>query len=278
VRSSDSLPATKRETGVLPDHHTQLLRTFADQAVIAIENARLFNETREALERQTATSDVLKIISRSSVELEMVLDTLVQTVARLCRADQVYMFHLRHDLWHLIADYGLSAEARAFFENARLFNDTREALEQQTATADVLKVISRSAFDLQTVLDTLTEAATQLANADMGSIARKDDRGYYHATNYKFAVDWVKAVDPYRLHAGRDSLVGRALLAKKAVQIPDVLADAEYKYSDMQKAAGYRTLLGIPVLRSPGANREAGLAWPAHRWDCARDQEPAQFG
>ena len=73
-------------------------------------------ETKEALERQTATAEVLNVISRSAVDLETVLDTLVQTVARLCRADQVYMFHLRHDLWHLIADCGLSAEASEFFE------------------------------------------------------------------------------------------------------------------------------------------------------------------
>ena len=84
--------------------------------MIAIENVRLFNETKEALEQQTATAEVLKVISRSSVDLETVLDTLVQTVARLCRADQVYMFHLRHDLWHLIADCGLSAETSEFFE------------------------------------------------------------------------------------------------------------------------------------------------------------------
>jgi len=93
-----------------------LAQNFAAQAVIAIENVRLINETREALERQTATADVLKVISRSSIDLATVLDTLLQTVARLCRADQVYMFHLRDDLWHLIADCGLSVEAREFFQ------------------------------------------------------------------------------------------------------------------------------------------------------------------
>jgi GAF domain-containing protein len=141
-------------------------------------------------------------------------------------------------------------------ENARLFNevqaktaDLQESLQQQTATADVLKVISRSAFDLQAVLGTLTESATELCNADMGSIARKDERGYYHATAYRFAVDWVRVTDPLRLQPGRDSVVGRVLLEKKAVQIADVLVDAEYNYPDMQKAAGYRALLGVPLMR-----------------------------
>jgi PAS domain S-box-containing protein len=113
---------------------------------------------------------VLKVISRSSVDLETVLDTLVQTVARLCRADQVYMFHLRHDLWHLIADCGLSAEASEFFET-------------------------------------------------------------------------------HPFTPGRGSTSGRAALERRAVLIPDVLQDPEYALSEGQEIAGYRTTLGIPLLR-----------------------------
>ncbi|MGA7113345.1 MAG: PAS-domain containing protein [Pseudolabrys sp.] len=127
-------------------------------------------ERDEALEQQTATAEVLKIISRSLVDPETVLDTLVETVARLCRADQVYMFHLRHDLWHLVAAWGLSAEAREFF---------------------------------------LTHPFTP----------------------------------------GRGSTSGRAALERRAVLIPDVLQDPEYALNEGQKIAGYRTTLGIPLLR-----------------------------
>src|SRR4029079_15037958 len=91
-----------------------LLESFADQAAIAVENTRLFNETRETLERQTARDQVLKVISRSSVELETVLDTLAETVARLCRADQALMFRRQDEIFQMVAARGLPAEAKEF--------------------------------------------------------------------------------------------------------------------------------------------------------------------
>jgi PAS domain S-box-containing protein len=152
------------------DKQIALVETFAAQAVIAVENTRLLNELRESLQQQTATGDVLKIISRSTVDLETVLDTLVETVARLCRADQASMFRRRDDLYHVVAARGLAAEAKEFI---------------------------------------LAHPVTP-------------DRG---------------------------TLSGRVELERRVVHIPDVLQDREYNYREGQKIVGYRTMLGIPLLR-----------------------------
>ncbi len=180
LREGESIGAISlRRTEVHPfsDKQIALLQSFADQAVIAIGNVRLFDEVRartheltESLQQQTATADVLKIISRSSVDLKTVLDTLVETVARLCRADQAYMYRRRDDLHHLVAAWGLSEEQKKFL-----------------------------------------------------------------ITN-PFAPD-------------RGTTSGRVVLERRAVHIPDVLQDSEYTYLEGQTVTGFRTLLGIPLLR-----------------------------
>jgi GAF domain-containing protein len=160
----------RQEVRPFTDKQIELVKNFADQAVIAIENTRLLKELRESLQRQTATADVLKIISRSVFDLKTVLDTLVQTVARLCRADQAAMFRWRDDKYHLVAAHGLSAEAKEFV---------------------------------------LTHPVT----------------------------------------ADRGTLSGRVTLERRAVHVPNVLEDPEYTYREGPKVVGYRTMLGIPLLR-----------------------------
>jgi signal transduction histidine kinase len=332
-----------------------LVATFADQAVIAIENMRLFDEVQarthevqESLEYQTAISGVLNVISRSPSDIQPVLDTIAETAQKLCQSEHVFIFRLEGDRYHLAASKDVGAEqikwlkenpitpdrgaitgrtalerrpvqvadvladpeyvldraghkgfrtvlgvpllrddvaigvialsrsvvkpftdkqielvstfadqAVIAIENVRLFEaeqqrtrELTESLEQQTATSEVLKVISRSTFNLQGVLDTLTASAARLCQADMAAITRQDAEGSYRSvTNYQFPPDWVEFNKSFPLKPGRGSVVGRALLDRKPVQVADVLSDPEYTHFEPQKKAGYRTFLAVPLLR-----------------------------
>jgi GAF domain-containing protein len=144
-----------------------------------------------------------------------------------------------------------AAQAVIAIENTRLLNELRQSLQQQTATADVLKVISRSAFDLQTVLDTLVESAARLCGADKAQILRPTgkDGSYYSAASYRHTPEYNAFVNARTYSAGRGSVVGRVLMESKPVQIPDVLADPEYTVQDLARIGGFRTILGVPLLR-----------------------------
>jgi GAF domain-containing protein len=134
-------------------------------------------------------------------------------------------------------------------ENARLLNELRQSLEQQTATSDVLKVISRSAFDLQAVLETLVRAAARLCTADKTVINQLEGTVFRTVANFGFPPELVQWSDRNRLPGDRASATGRAALEGRPIHIPDVLADPEYRASSHQHAASYRTALAVPLLR-----------------------------
>jgi GAF domain-containing protein len=333
-----------------------LLQTFAAQAVIAIENVRLFQELQarnreltEALEQQTATAEILRVISASPTDVQPVFDAIIRSAVRICGAalggvarlegDRIHIGSLhsvgpadlevirrrfpvpldtgsvigramleRRTLNHgdldlvrtpttgefykivgwrsqltvpmLAADgrpigaiavcrreTGLFSERHvAMLEtfadqavialgNVRLFQELQsrnreltESLAQQTATSEVLKVISRSTFDLEPVLETLIENATRLCDAQRGVMYRRDGELFRPTAAYNAPAELRAFLEESPHRPGRGSAVGRVALDHQVVHIPDVTADPEYSHPSGQ-IAGLRAVLAVPMFR-----------------------------
>jgi two-component system, NtrC family, sensor kinase len=348
------IAAARLEVRPFSDQEIALLENFADQAVIAMENARLLGELQtrtrdleESLEYQTATSDVLKVISRSTFDLQPVLETVAETAARLCEADTAFIMRRDGEVYRASVQIGNSPEFEAFMqshpitpsrgstagrvalegravqivdvvadpeytvteaitigrtrthlgvpllrenepiglivltrrtvrpftekqialvttfadqaviamENARLLGELRErtrdleeSLEYQTATSDVLKVISRSTYDLQPVLDTLVETAARLCDADQAVLGRRDGEVVRLAANFGFPPEFETFLREHPQKINRGSASGRAILERQVVHINDAAADPEYALREAVEIGGSRTGLGVPLL------------------------------
>ncbi|MEM7542657.1 MAG: GAF domain-containing protein [Pseudomonadota bacterium] len=342
-----SIAVARNEPGYFNSAIVRLLETFAEQAVTAIENARLFNETQETLERQTATADILKVISASPTDTQPVFDAIAKraqalsqsrgAVVTLVKDDQLFAVgvagmtdeeasrirsiypvdldstdascrairkrkpvQLSNDemapgnellVKQLLAvpmsrdgttigsiavgreQHGAYAEgivallqtfadqAVIAIANTRLFNETQEALDRQTATADILKVISASLTDVQPVFDAIAEQAKLLTGAKFGFAGRYDGELLHLAAfSGSSPEEEAEMAAVYPVTIEGQMSVARSIRAGAPAQSPDVLDDATYLGKDAARRLGYQATLGVPMMRGDECIGAIGVA------------------
>jgi len=341
-RAIGAITLWRMEARAFTEKQIALVKTFADQGAIAIENVRLFNETKEALDQQRASSDVLAAISSSIADTAPVFDKILESCERLFASKLVQINLMGDDGLIRLAAYhgpgretieriypfpvdeksstGVAIQHRAVghypdvdgdsavperarkswqaagikasivapmlwegrgigaivvgrdyvgpfsdkdiallktfadqaviaIQNARLFNETKEALEQQTAVAEILRVISGSPTDVQPVLDAIAQRAARLCDASDASMYLIEDNTLRHLASQGPAADPVTLVET--LPIDRHSISGRAILERKTIEVDDMLAEgAEYPLSlEIAQRYGHRTVVVLPLFR-----------------------------